>query len=334
LHTMYYLDLENDTNADYHLGFGPYWYEPETGATRPTAGDTITITGGLIEEMSPSMVVVFEINGLDWRDSTGAPPWSGGWVHQDADDSTWIHCPTDSLDHLGFPPQSMMGMMWPDSLYCQFEEMDPDSMPGDMDSTVFEGYTCNFNTAMGGEMGMGQGSMGFDQLVQFQFHYDEDHLNMLGLDEESIRLFSVDESGIMEEILGINLDITANIFQITDSDVADYYVLKADEITVNVENGGSILPESLSVEAIYPNPFNPQTHIQFGIKEAGSISIRVYDLQGKLIDDLFNGYLDQGKHNVVWNAENTNGKSISSGTYLIKISDGNSTVSRHLTLLK
>lgn len=65
----YFLDIENDEEVDYRLGFGPPWYEPESGATRPEAGDEISIVGGLIErEDRMPFVIVFEINGLAWFD--------------------------------------------------------------------------------------------------------------------------------------------------------------------------------------------------------------------------------------------------------------------------
>lgn len=143
MHPMYYLETDGNDSTDYILGFGPWWFEPASGAVRPSEGDAVAITGGLYNTMTPAMLVVFEINGLTWRDSTDAPPWSGGWVHSNASDTTWVFCPTDSLDHIGFPPQSMngmmgnMGMTWPDSIYCQFEEMNVDSLPGLTDAGMF-----------------------------------------------------------------------------------------------------------------------------------------------------------------------------------------------------
>lgn len=48
IHPMYYLDETGDGVADYHLNFGPYWYEPDSSnAVRPGAGDNVTINGGL-----------------------------------------------------------------------------------------------------------------------------------------------------------------------------------------------------------------------------------------------------------------------------------------------
>ncbi|NUM74644.1 hypothetical protein HUU40_09800, partial [candidate division KSB1 bacterium] len=127
---LYYLDINSDSKADHLLMFGPWWYQPNNGAKRPNNGDVVTITGGVMTNYTPSMLVVFTINGLKWRDRIGPPAWSGGWMHRNAMDSTRIYCPTDSSSWMHIPPGSIgMGMMWPDSIYCQFEWMHPDSLP-------------------------------------------------------------------------------------------------------------------------------------------------------------------------------------------------------------
>lgn len=61
---MHYLETDGNDSTDYILGFGPWWYEPESGAVRPSEGDVVSIMGGLNDFMIPAMLVVFEINGL------------------------------------------------------------------------------------------------------------------------------------------------------------------------------------------------------------------------------------------------------------------------------
>ncbi len=71
-HNHYFIDIDEDGEADARLGFGPPWYEPESGAVRPENGDEITIGGGLLEfEGRMPLVIVFEINGLEWFDPEG-----------------------------------------------------------------------------------------------------------------------------------------------------------------------------------------------------------------------------------------------------------------------
>jgi hypothetical protein len=68
MRTHYFLDNNDDGEADYRLLFGPEWYDPGNGAQRPADGDSIWITGGLMGYSQPQSVVVYEINGLFWRE--------------------------------------------------------------------------------------------------------------------------------------------------------------------------------------------------------------------------------------------------------------------------
>ncbi|MBN1155058.1 T9SS type A sorting domain-containing protein [candidate division KSB1 bacterium] len=74
---LYFLDVDADSVADYVLHFGPEWYSPDTGAERPDYGDYITIFGSVNYESLLPTVIVFEINGLLWRE-----PIENWWQHQ------------------------------------------------------------------------------------------------------------------------------------------------------------------------------------------------------------------------------------------------------------
>lgn len=82
---IYFLDVDNDGVADFNLAFGPDWYEPESGATRPNDGDYITIVGAVNEKPTIPLVIVFEINGLLWRE-----PVENWWRHHEWCDSLEI----------------------------------------------------------------------------------------------------------------------------------------------------------------------------------------------------------------------------------------------------
>ena len=62
------------------------------------------------------------------------------------------------------------------------------------------------------------------------------------------------------------------------------------------------LPNDFSISNAYPNPFNPTTNFELEVNSLDYISIKVYNLNGMLIDEIYNGFLDRGKYNFNWDA--------------------------------
>ncbi|MDP8208307.1 MAG: T9SS type A sorting domain-containing protein [Candidatus Electryonea clarkiae] len=69
-----------------------------------------------------------------------------------------------------------------------------------------------------------------------------------------------------------------------------------------VENNESNLPTTNFLAQNFPNPFNPSTSIRFGIKEAGRLRLTVYDLAGREVAVLSNGFFRAGIHEVQFDA--------------------------------
>jgi hypothetical protein len=79
-----------------------------------------------------------------------------------------------------------------------------------------------------------------------------------------------------------------------------------------------------------PNPFNPRTKIEFGLRREGLVSLRVYDVQGRLAATLVNGRLSAGNHQVDFD-----GDRLASGVYMLRLQlpDGVE-MTRRVTLMK
>ncbi len=91
----------------------------------------------------------------------------------------------------------------------------------------------------------------------------------------------------------------------------------------------SVVPTSFSLEANYPNPFNPQTTIPFNVKATGHVRIAVYDMLGREIGLLVDGQLAAGTHNVTWEAGDRPSRS-----YLVRMDAGGQSFTRTMVLLK
>ena len=88
---------------------------------------------------------------------------------------------------------------------------------------------------------------------------------------------------------------------------------------LDVPNGQeSSIPSVFYMNPSYPNPFNPETTINFGVPSKSNVSVTVWNMSGQKVTELIQGDKTAGHYSTVWNA---NG--ISSGIYIIKMQSGN-----------
>ena len=84
----------------------------------------------------------------------------------------------------------------------------------------------------------------------------------------------------------------------------------------------------------YPNPFNPETTINYEIKEAGIVCIEVFNIKGQIVKTLVNEYLTADNYSIVWNGTNANNESVSSGVYFYKMKSGTYISAKKMILMK
>lgn len=82
----------------------------------------------------------------------------------------------------------------------------------------------------------------------------------------------------------------------------------------------------------YPNPFNPETVIRFSLPQAGHVTLKVYDTNGKEVSTLLNDYKDQGEYAIRFNGESL--KRLSSGIYFYSIHSGNYAAAKKMIYIK
>ena len=76
-------------------------------------------------------------------------------------------------------------------------------------------------------------------------------------------------------------------------------------------------PETYSITAAYPNPFNSRARIEYTVPLPGFVTLTVHDLSGRTISRLSDGWQNAGDYNTILNADNLPG-----GAYLIRL-EGN-----------
>jgi subtilisin family serine protease len=90
---------------------------------------------------------------------------------------------------------------------------------------------------------------------------------------------------------------------------------------------GDLLPRVVQFTGAVPNPFNPATHLKFSIPRDAAVSLKLYDVSGRLVRSLVNESMGAGHHEVFWNGQDQGGRSVASGTYFARLAvDGVITV--------
>ena len=100
----------------------------------------------------------------------------------------------------------------------------------------------------------------------------------------------------------------------TSTAIKDVNTLKADKYSLNQN---------------YPNPFNPTTTINFSLPVDGNVVLKVYNVLGKEVATLVNGFEKAGGKEVSFDAS-----SLPSGMYIYSIKSGNFSASKKMMLLK
>lgn len=94
------------------------------------------------------------------------------------------------------------------------------------------------------------------------------------------------------------------------------------------------LPAEFALAQNYPNPFNPATTIEYALPRPAHATLAVYDLLGREVIILYQGWQDMGYHEVVWNGRDRRGVTLASGIYFAVFQAEKTVRTRKLVLLK
>ena len=93
-------------------------------------------------------------------------------------------------------------------------------------------------------------------------------------------------------------------------------------------------PDSYSLGNAYPNPFNPETTIEFKLSQAGHSVLSVYNAVGQEVVRLADELLEAGVYQANWDGRDKSGQQVSSGVYMYTLKVGDFAETKRMTLLK
>ena len=98
----------------------------------------------------------------------------------------------------------------------------------------------------------------------------------------------------------------------------------------------SVHSTDFGISSNYPNPFNPSTVIEYNVEFSGHVSLKVYDVMGRLVRTLVNDHKESGQqiHQVVWDGKDNDGQQVSAGLYLYTLRSNGKTDHAKMVLMK
>jgi len=106
-----------------------------------------------------------------------------------------------------------------------------------------------------------------------------------------------------------------------------------------VENNEAQPPGQFVLQQNYPNPFNPETTIRYELSGSGFVTVKVFDITGRLVKVLVSGWQTMGTQNTIWDGADFDGNLVAAGIYICQVEfmgeDGRKMVqSRKMSLVK
>ncbi len=108
------------------------------------------------------------------------------------------------------------------------------------------------------------------------------------------------------------------------------------EVDKDLPGGRSRVPQVFSLGQNYPNPFNPSTTIHYSIPGRANerVSLKIYDLRGRLIRTVVDEEKKPGIYFVHWDGRDERGQEVGSGIFLYTIRAGNFKSTKRMTIIR
>ncbi|MFH1685905.1 MAG: FlgD immunoglobulin-like domain containing protein [bacterium] len=170
-------------------------------------------------------------------------------------------------------------------------------------------------------------------------HNDPDGMTLNITDEDGVvHEINLEDPGAIEQLEALGLNVQTLVKG--DSTVMQMVMIAQCDSAFDTDGDGSAkvgqdaVPEDFSLAQNYPNPFNPNTTIEFTLAAAGHTSLDIYNIQGQKVKTLVDDVMTAGEHTVEWNATDESGSRVASGVYFYRLTAGDYTLSKKMTLLK
>jgi hypothetical protein len=107
-----------------------------------------------------------------------------------------------------------------------------------------------------------------------------------------------------------------------------------DVVAPDVVAPDVVAPDVVELSGSYPNPTRGAATIEYGLPEAGEVTMAVYDALGRRVATLAEGRQAAGRHQVRWDGRSAAGGRLASGLYFVRLEAGGQVRMRRLTIVR
>ena len=92
----------------------------------------------------------------------------------------------------------------------------------------------------------------------------------------------------------------------------------SNEVWILVPSGAGA-PLALRLDPVYPNPFQTQTTLNFGIPAAAAVRLGIYSVSGRRVATVIDRNLPAGWRSATWDGRDSSGRPVASGSYFARL---------------
>ena len=145
-------------------------------------------------------------------------------------------------------------------------------------------------------------------------------------------ILSPNESEIISFVGNVSVTDTGNpitVIVTPTNHLEKQKVIVVNGYTSPLSNKAELTLNRFELMPAFPNPFNPNTTIQYYVKNSESISLQVIDISGRVVETLLDDIIESGNHEITSDARNQ-----PSGIYLVKLTSGQKSKTQKILFLK
>ncbi len=147
---------------------------------------------------------------------------------------------------------------------------------------------------------------------------DERFISAIDVDSDPINISGEYRASMLPQV---PFDSISTDIQLMDIDSFEVSLIFTS-VTVGIHHEDKPITK-FTVHKAYPNPFNPSTFIKYELPEWSTVTLNVYDIQGRIVRTLINEVKPAGRYETKWNGTDESGKQVNGGMYVARLHANN-----------